>query len=109
MASYLLLFLGRTAEPDATDEETVAYHARWAEYMGGLAQAGSLRGGAPLAGSGRLVAADGVSDLELAEVDIGGYMVIEVDSLGAAEDIAGRAPHIELGGSTIVRECRAVG
>ena len=109
MANYLLLFLGRAAQPAADDDETVAYTARWREYMGGLAQSGQLRAGAPLVPSGRLVAGDGVTDLELAEVDIGGFLVIEADSLGAAEDIAGRAPHIELGGSTIVRECLAVG
>ena len=109
MANYLLLFLGRAAQPRGTDDETVAYNARWAEYMGGLASAGQLRGGAPLVPSGRLVAADGASDLELAVVDIGGFLVIEAESLGAAEDIARRAPHIKLGGSTIVRECLVVG
>src|SRR5262249_5298463 len=110
MANYLLLFLGRAAaDPDATDDETVDYNARWREYMGGLAQAGQLRSGAPLVASGRLVAADAVTDLELAEVDIGGFMVVEAESLGAAEAIAERAPHIELGGSTIVRECLTVG
>ena len=109
MANYLLLFLGRTAQPDASDEQTVEYNRQWGEYMAGLGQAGQLRGGAPLVPSGRLVAADGASDLELAVVDIGGFLVIEAESLGAAEDIAGRAPHIELGGSTIVRECLAIG
>ena len=109
MANYLLLFLGRTAQPDASDEQTVEYNRQWGEYMAGLGQAGQLRGGAPLKGSGKIVARDGVTDLALAEVDIGGFIVVEVDTLEAAEEIGGRAPHIALGGSTIVRECLAVG
>ena len=109
MANYLLLFLGRTAQPNASDEQTVDYNRQWGEYMSGLGQAGQLRGGAPLVGSGKVVARDGVTDVELAEVDIGGFIVIEIDSLEAAEEIAGRAPHIALGGSTIVRECLPVG
>jgi hypothetical protein len=109
MATYLLLFLGRAAAPDATDEQTVDYNRQWGEYMAGLAQSGQLRGGAPLEASGKVVAKDDVADLELADVDIGGFLVVEVDSREAAEELARSAPHIALGGSTIVRRCMPTG
>jgi hypothetical protein len=38
-------------------------------------------------------------------VEIGGYTLINVQSLDAAIDIARRAPHIAIGGTTIVRPC----
>ena len=107
MAQYLLLFVGRQAAPDATDAQTVAYNQKWVEYMAGLAQSGQLRAGAPFEPNGRVVARNGVTDLEL-ELDIGGYLLVEAESLETAERIAAEAPHIELGGTTVVRPCIAV-
>jgi hypothetical protein len=109
MATYVLLFVGRTAQPDADDKVTADYNQQWQDYMGGLAQAGTLRGGAPLEPSGKTVGRDGVTDLEVKDVDIGGYVVVEADSVDEATEIAQGAPHIALGGTTIVRPCLAVG
>jgi hypothetical protein len=109
MPEYVLLFVGRAAQPEATDDQTADYNRKWAGYMGELGQAGQLRAGAPFEPSGKVVSRDGVSDLELAEVDIGGYLVIEAESLDAAVEIAGRAPHIALGGQTLVRPAIPVG
>jgi hypothetical protein len=50
-----------------------------------------------------------VSELELRDVDIGGFLVIEADSSAAAEEVAAGAPHIELGGTTIVRPIAPIG
>jgi hypothetical protein len=108
MAQYLLLFVGRQATPDATDPQTVDYNRKWVEYMAGLAQSGQRRAGAPFEPNGRVVARNGVTDLELEELDIGGYVLVEADSLETAERIAAEAPHIELGGTTVVRPCVAV-
>jgi hypothetical protein len=105
MATFMLLFVGRGADPGATDTQTAEFNQKWVEYMAGLAQSGQLRSGAPFEQSGRVVGRDDVSDLELDEVDIGGYVLLEADSLEAAEEIAGQAPHIALGGTTIVRPC----
>jgi hypothetical protein len=109
MATYLLLFVGRPAAPDATDEQTADYNRQWGAYMAGLGQSGRLRGGAPLEPSGKVVAAAGATDLELADMDVGGYCIVEADSLDAAIEVAGAAPHIALGGTTIVRQCLPVG
>jgi hypothetical protein len=108
MAQYILLFVGRVAAPDATDPQTVDYYQQWGEYMAGLAQSGQLRAGAPFEGNGKVVSREGVTDLELDEVDIGGYLLVEADSLEAAQEIAASAPHIALGGTTVVRPCIAV-
>jgi hypothetical protein len=105
MSTYLLLFVGQPARPAADDAQTQAYTARWGEFMGGLAQRGALVGGLPLEASGKVVAKDAVTDLEIRPVDIGGYLVVSVESEDDAVAIAAGAPHIELGGTTIVRPC----
>jgi hypothetical protein len=105
MQKFMLLFVGRTAQSDAEDAQTQDYNSRWRDYMAGLARDGALESGAPLEAVGR----DSVAALEIADVDIGGYLVISAESLDAAVDIARRAPHIALGGTTIVRPCVTIG
>jgi hypothetical protein len=46
---------------------------------------------------------DWVSDLELKPVDVGGYQIIEAGTKEEAIDIARGAPHVALGGTTVVR------
>jgi hypothetical protein len=108
MGQYMLLLVGRDAQPQAADAETRDYNARWMEYLGGLARSGVLRAGAPFAATGQVVQRGSVGDAELGEVDIGGFLLIEAESAEAAAQIAGQAPHIELGGSVIVRPCLEV-
>ena len=50
----------------------------------------------------------GVSDARLDQVDMGGFLLIEADSVETAAQIAAGAPHIALGGSVIVRPCLSV-
>jgi len=108
MGQYVLLLVGRDAQPQAADAETQDYNARWTEYFAGLARSGALRAGAPFAAAGKVVQRDTVSDVELREVDIGGFLLIEAESADAAARIAEQAPHIALGGSVIVRPCLEV-
>ena len=70
---------------------------------------GKLESGAPFVPSGKQLKGESVSELELAEVDIGGYILLEADSIHEAVDIALRAPHVGLGGGTIVRPCVELG
>jgi hypothetical protein len=110
MPKFILLFQGRAAaDPDASDAQTQDYNRRWGEYMGGLARDGKLESGAPLLPSGKVLKGTDVSDLELAEFDTGGYMLLQADSIDEAVEIALRAPHVELGGGTIVRPCLELG
>ena len=110
MPKFMLLFQGRAAaDPGASDAQTQDYNRRWGDYMAGLARDGKLESGAPLVPSGKVLKGESVSELELAEFDIGGYMLIEADSIDEAVEIALRAPHVELGGGTIVRPCVELG
>jgi hypothetical protein len=99
----MLLFLGLAAAPETTDAQTADYNQRWGAWMGALAAKGALVAGGPFQPHGSLVSSDGVAELRLERVDIGGFVVIEVDSDEAANEIAGSTPHVELGGETIVR------
>jgi hypothetical protein len=109
MPTYLLLFVGLTAQPDADDAVTRDYNAQWMAYMGGLVDQGVLRGGSPLSPTGLTVGRDGNEPFATEEIDVGGYLVVEADSLDAAAELAQGAPHIALGGTTIVREALPTG
>jgi hypothetical protein len=103
MGTFLLLFVGRPAQPQADDPETQAYNAKWVDWIGGLVGEGRLVAGQPLEWSGKVVSRDATSDLVLADPDIGGFMVVRADSMEDAVAAAQTAPHMELGGTTIVR------
>jgi hypothetical protein len=104
----MLLYVGLAAQPRAGDRQTQSYNLQWADYMRDLAVAGALKSGAPFAPDGTTVKRGSVSPLQLADVDIGGYALIDAESLDAAVEIANRAPHIALGGTTIIRRCVTV-
>jgi hypothetical protein len=105
VAKFLLLMEGLSARPSAPDEQTAAYNRKWAEWAGSLASSGVLESGLPLTATATEVTKDSVADLPLAATDIYGYLLINAASLDEAVDIARQAPHIELGGRTIVRPC----
>jgi hypothetical protein len=106
---FMMLFVGLAARPSADDPRTQDYNRRWTEYMAELARSGALESGAPFEPDGRTVRSESVDPLELAEVDIGGYVLVRAESLDAAVRMAQGAPHIELGGTTLIRPCIAVG
>jgi hypothetical protein len=101
----MLLFVGMAAKPDADDVTTKAYNERWSRWMADLAQRGVLESGAPFEPTGSVVKKDDVSALELETADIGGYPLVRPADADEAIAIAGQAPHMELGGTTIVRIC----
>ena len=105
MAKFLFLMLGLPGDPNAGDSETQAYNRKWAQYMGSLAQRGALESGAPLEPTGKAVASHSIDEAKLGTPDIYGYMVVNATSLDDAIAIARDAPHIALGGTTIVRPC----
>jgi hypothetical protein len=105
MAKFLFLMLGLPGEPNADDDETAAYNRKWRAYMGSLAQRGALESGAPLEATAKAVTSGSVTDAKLGTPDTYGYMVVNGASLDDAIAIAREAPHIALGGTTIVRPC----
>jgi hypothetical protein len=108
VSKYMLLFVGKEGDPDDQSEQTREYSAKWAGWMGELAGKGALESGLPFEWSGKVVKSDSVEDLELDEVDIGGYLLVNAGSIDEAVEIAGGAPNVELGGSVIVRECAEI-
>ena len=102
---FLFLMLGLPGDPNASDDQTQAYSRKWGEYMGSLARRGALESGAPLEASGKTVTSAAAVDTQLTSPDLYGYMVVKAQSLDDAIAIAREAPHIALGGSTIVRPC----
>jgi hypothetical protein len=105
MKKFLFLMLGLPGQPQAADEQTQAYNRKWGEYMGSLARRGALEAGAPLEPTAKAVSRDGVADSPLGRPDTYGFMVVNAQSLDDAIAIAREAPHMALGGSTIVRPC----
>ncbi len=105
MKTFMLFFVGLAAQPTATDAETRAYNQKWGEWTATLAKNGALQSGLPLEQSGKIVKKDLVSDYVPETQDIYGYMLINAASLDEAIAIARQAPHMALGGTTIVRPC----
>lgn len=105
MQKFLFLMIGLPAQPTAGDEQTEAYIRKWGQYMGSLAQRGALEAGAPLSATGKTVTSTTVTNTDLAKPDVYGFMVVNAASLDDAIAIAREAPHMALGGSTIVRPC----
>jgi hypothetical protein len=105
MKRFLFLMQGLPAEAGAADDQTRAYNRKWIEYMGSLERRGALENGAPLEPSGKTVSSTTATDTALTTPDIYGYMVVNAASLDEAIAIARDAPHMALGGTTIVRPC----
>jgi hypothetical protein len=98
MAVYLLAYHGGGGEMPADEAAMQAEVARWGAWMGQLG-ADLKDPGNPV---GRVVklAADGSSnDLDLAGADtIGGYSLIQANSMEAALEHARQCPHMTSGG-----------
>jgi hypothetical protein len=109
LQKFMMLHVRLAAQPSADDQQIQNYGQQWSEYMRELAIAGGLESGAPFEPGGQKAQRGSVSPLEPAKVDIGGYALVTAESLDAAVEIAQRAPHIALGGTTIIRPCVTVG
>ena len=108
MKQFLFLFVGLALQPGDGSAQTQAYVQGWGEWMAGLASRGIVESGLPLEWSGKVVKKEAVTDLQLQQEDIGGYLLIRAESLDEAVEIAKQAPHMALGGTTIVRPCMEV-
>jgi hypothetical protein len=88
-------------------EAGIQLYAAWSE---GLAERGKLRGGDKLRdGEGRVVRGAGeeqrVTDGPFAEAKevLGGFFVIEADDYEEALELARDCPHLEFGGTVVIR------
>lgn len=91
----------------AQTPEAGAYWAAWGDYAGLLAGSGAMRGGAPLGMPGEARAFLG-GETRAAPLDhdglvLGGFFVIEAESLEAAATLASQAPSVTRGGAAELR------
>lgn len=105
MQQFLFLFVGLALQPADDSSQTQAYAKSWVEWMGELAAKGQLVSGSPLEARGKVVQKDSAVDLQLQRMDIGGFMLVRAESLDEAIVLSQQAPHMALGGTTIVRPC----
>lgn len=111
MAKYLYLFRGGDVE-DNSPEAMQAHMQKWGVWMQGLAKEGKLVDGYPLQAEGAVVEKyatvqhDGPF-AEGAEI-VGGYIIVNADSLQDAVDLSKECPIYENGGTTEVREIMAM-
>jgi hypothetical protein len=104
---FLLLFRGPDWDTGRTREETLRIMEQVKSWFEGLQKRGVVRGGAPLARSGKFVSGSGrdVMDGPFAEAKevIGGYLMIAVPDLAAATAIARECPTLDCGIAIEVR------
>ncbi|HXW99187.1 MAG TPA: hypothetical protein VEI51_05645 [Methanomicrobiales archaeon] len=104
----MLLFAG--GDPDLTvsapeSERKMQQMRRWGEWTEGLANQGILVSACAFTESGKVVSRNKVAEFRKGADDSSGYAVLEVPTEQDAVEIAGTAPHIVYGGTTVVRPC----
>jgi hypothetical protein len=111
MTEFTFLFRGR--ERSASPEQLQKNMEKWVAWFKELDANGRMKDpGNPLATSGKVVTGQRkiVSDGPFAEAKdvVGGYILIEAETLAEATDIAKGCPILEVGGSVEVRPVEIV-
>lgn len=112
MPRFMYVFRGvESSKADLTPEETKDVMGRWSAWAATFRERGMMKDGAPLAAEGKVVEGEEgrvVSDGPFVESKelIGGYFVIECDSLDEAAELARGCPGLEHPGMTV--EVRSV-
>ena len=107
---YMLLFRGNDWAKGLSPEETQTVMNQWMSWFEGLTKAGIAKAGQPLEREGKLVSGKKgrvVADGPFAESKeaIGGYFLLQVNSLDEAVAIAKQCPGLDYG---LVVEVRPV-
>jgi hypothetical protein len=105
-SDYLLLFRNNAWYEDLTPGEIEKTMDRFNSWFEQLNRTGKVKGGAPLAATGKTVTSRHmVTDGPFAESKeaIAGFFVIEAESLDEAVEIAKRCPGLEFGQTVEVR------
>jgi len=105
---YLLLFRGTDWHRGLSPEEIEKVMNQWKSWFDRLSQQGKLKGGHPLEPEGKVVSGKkgrSVADGPFAESKetIGGYFLLQVDTLDEAIAIAKECPGLEYGAIVEVR------
>src|SRR5256885_7321192 len=105
---YMLLFRGTDWHRGLSPEETQKVMGQWKSWFEGLTHEGKIKAGQPLEPQGKIVSGKKgriVADGPFAESKeaIGGYFLLQVDSLEKAVAIAQQCPGLEHGAIVEVR------
>lgn len=102
MAKYALLFIGKPSKaPSHTDT-----NASWDAWVDVLKIKNIYVGGSAFTPEGVRLTDNKTDDLAVNENSVGGYVVLEAESMDAAVYIAKSSPHATWGGLVEVRYCR---
>ena len=109
MTKFMYLFRGGDARrAQQSPEEMQAHMEVWKTWMGQLAGDGKLVDGLPLGQDGKVVASAGsaITDGPFAEGNeiVGGYLIVNAETLGDAVEISKGCPIFEHEGTVEVRE-----
>jgi hypothetical protein len=99
------MFFFRGGGPQDSRESSPDKWQRWVEA---LMEQGIIDTGTPLEESGKIVTQSDVSDYLGTAEDIGGYLIINADSIEHAVEIAKQSPNIRAGGAVEVRPLGAM-
>ena len=105
---YLLLFRNTAWSKELSPEEMQQVAGKWMAWFKRLSEQGKVTGGNPLEPTGKIVSGKGgrvVADGPFAESKeaIGGYFMLNVQSLDEAVEIAKGCPGLEYGADVEVR------
>ena len=107
-SDYMLLFRGNDWDKGLSPEQLQKVIADWYAWFDGLIKEGRCTGGHPLLNEGKLVSGRKgrtVADGPFAESKeaIGGYFMLDVESMDEAVEIAKQCPTLEYGAKVEVR------
>lgn len=106
MAEFLYLYRG--GQRGRTPEQSEQIMQRWLAWMKDLTSSGNLKDpGQPLESEGKVVSdkAGAITDGPFAEAKdlVGGFTLVQADTLSRAAELARGCPILEVGGSVEVR------
>ena len=97
---FVFLFHGGIAHQAEAEKYIQAFRS----WTGELAQKGILKGGLPLARSGKIVSQNTLDSFQFSQESVSGYAEVDVASLDEAIEIARGCPSIQYGGKVEVRD-----
>jgi hypothetical protein len=105
---YMLLFRGKDWDRGLSSEEIQNVMNEWIAWFDGLAEQGKARAGQPLTDQGKVISGkrgQTVLDGPFAESKeaVAGYILLQVDNLDEAVEIAKECPGLDYGLSVEVR------
>jgi hypothetical protein len=107
MKSFMLIFRGGSDAMKMSPEESQQHMQKWFGWVGELQQKGIYKAGEALMPTGKTVSRGNIiTDGPFAESKemVGGFFIVNAESIEAASEIAKSCPDLPLGGTVEVRD-----